>query len=390
MNPGDVYGDLREADLTRNIASKLIPHLKKQGYIVMAVPLDLPLLQRIDWINNTGYRESLNDICVEIHVNSGGKRGIETWYKGEGNNKSQSLAEKLATSVSTETGYHNNGAKSEYQHELGSLSFLNRTNPITVIIECLYLDNQEDIAILKDDSKLDSMALAVANGIKGYLNQGTQTPTAQTTPAPVPAPPAPIPNTYQPPATTQPPNLGHNTNPPKPAGTSFTPPPPPKFGSNITPSNSFGANKFGGGAPGGGGLMQDREKRKEVINKRYTQILGREPSQSDLNYFLNIGINEDDLIKRMIDSQEHVDLVKAKQELGKIKDELEKTKSELIKHRSDSKESEQMITNLNMLITEKNNQIRQMGGIMASSGMTTRPIYQTGGSYPTPTDATCH
>lgn len=169
MDPGDIYGDLREADITRKIATMVVPHLKNSGVIAMQVPFDLPILQRIEWINNTGYRESLNDICVEIHINSGGKRGIEGWYKGEGGNPSQKLAKTLVDNVTATTGYRNNGVKSEYDHELGSLSFINRTNTVTTIIECLYIDNEEDIRILRNDDKLEELAAAIAGAITKYF-----------------------------------------------------------------------------------------------------------------------------------------------------------------------------------------------------------------------------
>ena len=44
MDPGQIFGDLREADLTRKIAPKVIPHLQAAGVEVQGVPLDLSLI----------------------------------------------------------------------------------------------------------------------------------------------------------------------------------------------------------------------------------------------------------------------------------------------------------------------------------------------------------
>src|SRR5687768_3910001 len=93
MDPGMSSGDLREVDLTRKIANATIPYLRSNGLITLSVPPELDLARRIEWINATGYRETLNDIAVEIHINDGGKSGLEGWYKEEGNNKSQQLAQ---------------------------------------------------------------------------------------------------------------------------------------------------------------------------------------------------------------------------------------------------------------------------------------------------------
>jgi hypothetical protein len=397
MDPGDVYGDLREADLTRNIAQKVIPHLKQQGLIAMAVPLDLPLLQRIDWINNTGYRDSLNDICLEIHINSGGKRGLEAWFRGEGNNNSQKLAEQLLTSISSETGYPSLGAHSEYEHELGSLSFLNRTNPVTVILETLFIDNDEDSKILKNDQKLDELAKAIAKGVVGYFGQqvNTTTVTPLTTQPPVVAPtippvapaaapisqPVPVSRPVPPmPITAGAPAFAHQANPApvQPIANRY-PPAQGGFGQPgaFNPTNAFAPNNqampnaFGqpGAIPPAGGMMQDREQRKEMIRKRYIQILGREPGQNDTNYFLNIGVTEDQLIKRMIDSQEHVDLVKAKQELAKVKEEMDTLKDELVKYKSSSAESKQMVEHLQQLMQEKNQQLQKVIQAMTANGI---------------------
>lgn len=337
-DPGDVFGELKEADLTRKIAAKVATKLEDIGLEVTKVPLDLPLPERIEWINNTGAALANGDICLEIHINSGGKTGLEGWFRGEGKNESQEFINTVLESVSKDTGYPSLGAKSEHDHELGSLSFLNRTNPITAILETLFIDNEADIAILKSDPKLDDLAKAIAKGINKYLHSGK---TKKPAPMPSFTPPTPKPSM---PAPTFPSAGGFGTTP-----------------------SSFGG--LGGPAPTGGAFGADREQRKEMIKKRYIQILGREPNQNDTNYFLNAGTTEDQLIKRMIESQEHVDLVKSKQELAKAKEELEKVNSELIQYKSKANEKDLMVQNLQQAVDVKKKQLDQIVKKMQEQGI---------------------
>ena len=124
----------------------------------------------------------------------------------------------------------------------------------------------------------------------------------------------------------------------------------------------YGGNYGGYNQPSGAAFapMPSREERKELIKKNYVKILGREPNQNDLNYFLNIGIREDELIKKMVDSQEHVDLVKARQEVIKIKQQLTEQQTELQQLRALTKDQTRVINNLNASIQQKNSAIGQL------------------------------
>ncbi|MEO6729038.1 MAG: N-acetylmuramoyl-L-alanine amidase, partial [Candidatus Dojkabacteria bacterium] len=240
-SPGAINGDLREADLTRKILKKVIPHLEKTGVEFKAVPLDLPLLQRIDWINDTGYTEAQGDLFLEIHINDGGKRGIEGWFKGSAgpDNRSQKLATKVSEEVCKATGYQNQGSKSEFDHELGSLLILNQINPTGVAIEFLFIDEPNDIAILKDDAKLDDLAKLIADSMSDFAKNDKTKPAEQSatevTPSEPKAPLFPMPK--------MPSTLGG-------MGGSF---PAPK---------TMGASLGGGNK---GGALMDRDERKEMI-----------------------------------------------------------------------------------------------------------------------------
>jgi len=284
-NPGTVVGDLREVELARKISKAALPHLRQNGVITLSVPPELDLTQRIDWINKTGYNEQTNDIAVEVHINDGGKSGVEIWYEGEGGNNSQKLAETILAETTAESKLPSQGARSEYDHELGSLAFLHESNPLTCLIECGYIDNESDAKFLRDEKNLESLGRGIAKGILKYLNIEYREPvqsvpaqavmvTTPPAPAPASAPAAAIPAQMPRPMSTQAPAKSFNDD----FDDDF-------FGSNQGfsgfPGAAGGIGGFGGApkapATGGFNALPSRDERKEMIKKNYIKILGREP-----------------------------------------------------------------------------------------------------------------
>lgn len=342
-SPGAINGDLREADLTRSLLKKVIPNLEAQKVEFQAVPLDLPLLQRIEWINNTGYTEAQGDVFLEIHINDGGKRGIESWYKGSAaaDNNSQKFSEKVLEDVCKKTGYTSQGAKSEYDHELGSLLILNQINVIGTAVEFLYLDNQEDIALLKDEAKLEELAKAIAEALADFAKNFKPSTN-----------PAPVAQATQPKAPLFPvkaPVFGGNAAPPMPsfggaAKSPFPTPPMPMPGAPAGKSNN----------------LMDREERKEMIKKVYKKVLGKEPSQSDLNYNLNVAASEDDLTKKLLESKDHEELIKEAAEAKELRTKATKAESDLASIQGRASDLEAMSQSLNQLLDHKNQYITQL------------------------------
>ena len=349
-DPGSKANDLVEYELSRKISRAVLPYLRQHGIITLSVPADLDLLKRIDWINKTGYDETNNDIAIEVHINEGGKSGIESWFEGEGESNSKKLSDILVKNVTKESGLPEQGSKSEYEHEIGSIAFLHDVNSITTLIECGYIDNNDDAKFLKDDKNIDKIAKGIAKGVLEYFGvpfrefaQGA----GNVVPAPSTPPPSAPMNQFQ-----QPPR------PPMPAANYQMP-------SYNTGGMSGFDSDFGPSQPAGG--FMSRDDRKKMVNEMYTKILGREPTQNDLNYFLNIGISEPDLLKKMVDSQEHADLVMSRQEVIKAKEELAEHNTELLQLRASTEDQKVIIRNLHALIAQKNQaiaHIQQQLGMM--------------------------
>lgn len=391
MDPGAIFGDLREADLTRKIAPLVMEALGQTGLEVKPVPLDLPLPDRIQWINDTGYSAQNGDILVEVHVNDadGSKRGLEIWYEGDGNNESEKLGVCIADAVVTKHGFNNQGVRSEQDHDLGSLRFLNATLPHAVIVELLYIDNAEDIAILKDENQLRDIAKSVATGIAAYA--GKNLTGANLTEAEKPKLDELVSKYSTKPSGKKKPLFGGfgmnpfgsnfdldddldtdmDANPfiaPTSQVTSVSPLSTsasiPSVPVNTTTATTNTVAPAAAPAATGSGLgastFMDREKRKEMIEKTYEKVLGKKPEERDLNTYLNKGISETELTQKLIDSEEHALLIKAKNELDAIKQEQDGVQSKLTRLQTTLRDMQEMIAQLNRLLVHKNQALQNM------------------------------
>lgn len=349
-NPGAVFQDLREADLTRKLLTFCLPLLDAKKIEYKAVPLDLPLWQRIEWINNTGFSEAQGDIFVELHINDGGKRGVEGWFKGNAdvNNRSQKLTETLVNHICKVTGYQNQGSKSEYEHELTSLLVLNATNPTGTCIESLYLDNPEDIAIIKDESKFRKLAESIVDGIEEFLKiDKTNTSNQDNTGVVDNTQGGDInKNVAVQPSSNSPINFSTvNTQPATPSPLPFSTPFP-----SPTPSSTSQSS----------GMLMDREKRKEMIKEVYKKIFDKDISQSDLNLYLNQGVSEEELMKKLIESKEFKDLVKDGKDSKELRNSIQKLEGEVALLRSTVSDTKALQDSQNALLQQKNILIQKL------------------------------
>lgn len=335
VSPGAIYKDLREFDLTRKLLELVSKHLEKNKVDFKAVPADLQLLQRIDWINDTGYTEDQGDVFLEIHINDGGKRGIESWYSDEEaeDNNSQKFAEFIVDKVSEKTKYENQGAKSEFDHELGSLLILNQTNPISIAVEFLYIDNEEDYKILKDESKLEDLAKNISESLKEYLISADKHQVKKKPKAGIKKDPFDFGN------------FGKGLN----------------FGGNN--NNSSDSN-----------LTMDREQRKAMIEDTYKEF-GLEVKQSDLNYYLNTGVSKNQLLEKIIKSKDFKEMTEDAKEYKEKKEELEKQEAEVIKLKSQVRDLVNMHKKLNELLAHKNHQLKLMQDELVKRGIIKKGEY---------------
>jgi hypothetical protein len=322
-NPGKTLNNKREVDITRDIVKNIVPHLRSSGVLTLSTPKELETDEKIEWINRTGYSAEHNDIAIDVHLNQGdgSKSGSIGWYSKKDGDKSKKLVDEILASISSDTKLSSQGSFKEDQHPNKKIDFLSKTKPISIIVGAAFLDNKNDIDFILNDKNLEELGTSIAKGILKYLN------------------------------------VDFKESKIKPSQNSFS-----SIQSNQSPSfpPSFPSPSTSGGNSGSGSYLASREERKEMIKKYYTKILGREPNQSDLNYFLNTGINEEQLMKKMIDSQEHADLVKSRQEILTTKAQFHSMQAELLMLRATNDDKAELINNLNSLIAQKNIALTQM------------------------------
>lgn len=366
QDPGAIQGELREVDLTKKIANLVASKLRNQGIVTLSVPPELDLNSKIDWINKTGYQQQLEDICVEFHINEGGKSGIEGWFNS-GNEDSKRLTEQIVTQTCKKTSLQNQGVKDESQHQLKTLAFLSKTNPTASLIECLYIDNPEDQKFLQDETKLNLLAEGIVDGILEFFEvdrnaqaqniQNQQLPGSNTTQAGISGQTQ---STFRKPPPYKPPTTTKSSQPIKQPSSNIQ----PKLGSSLSrpSSTSRAKTNLGGLSPTSPPPQKQmtREERKKMIQEKYELILGRKVNDKDLNYFVNLGLNEDQMIKRLVESQEHADMVKNSQEHKKIKPEYEKLKKEVQELRTGVKDKEALVEKQNELIERKTQTIQNL------------------------------
>jgi len=383
--PGSIYNGYREFDIARKILEKTIPYLEKSGIEFNVVPIDLELVSRIDWINKTGYSEKNNDIFVEIHINDGGKRGIEGWFRGNSTetNTSQRLAEFLVNSMCTKLKFENQGVCSEYDQPQGGLLILNQTNTISVLLEILYIDNEEDLKILTDDVQLDLIGKNLSLSIEEYIADVKKNPNTKNRIIPrktkdqyydkyyedfLPD----FDDEYQE-------NIQGEYINTKTDDISISP--TQKTNTNIGNSttnqtiNDNYKNTNNQTTQQHSNKLLTREERKVLIEKIYKTVLGREPTQKEYDDNLRISIEEFDLIKKLIESEEHNNILNESQEYKKITEEIKILKEEKLRIEKELKESQKMITALEKVNALKNKALRKLQKAFVESNIIKKGSY---------------
>lgn len=396
---GAVQGDLEEYKLTRKIAGYVVDELKKQDIVVLSVPDELDLRSRIEWINNTGYSAAENDVAVEIHINDGGLSGIEGWYKDRGENDSFRLTKSIVDEICANGNYKYQGVKSEYDHELKQLAFVHFTKTNSALVEVLYIDNPEDQKVLRDDAKLQEIAKSITNGIKKswetrIVKEETIVKEEEKVSAQEPNETNEV---QEPPAPDQMPfdqtmqddfddlydeeddlNLGAIT-----AGATVGAAAVNQFGNQqqpvttqpqirptpyTQPSPPTAMPGVQSGTVGGPVPFEERERRRKFIEDLYFKALGRGPSFQDSTYFINNWEGEVNLTLKMLDSQDHADILQKAIDFNKLSEEMKEKENLISRYKIEIRDKDGIIENLNRLVIEKNSHIEKLKSEIPHNG----------------------
>lgn len=121
---------------------------------------DVPLKTRTDKANNFKA-----DFTLSIHANGFGAGGfneacgIETFIYTTASQKSLEVASAIQNQMIRETGRKNRGVKR------GNLHMVRETNGPAALVECGFMTNKEEAALLKTDAYRKKCATAIVNGL---------------------------------------------------------------------------------------------------------------------------------------------------------------------------------------------------------------------------------
>jgi N-acetylmuramoyl-L-alanine amidase len=156
---------MHENEFNRAVVNKVKTHLERCGInVLLTAPTDedTPLKARTDLANKMNA-----DILVSVHANAatgswGNAKGIETYYY-PGSASGKALATALHNQLIKNTKQVNRGIKE------GNLHMLRETKMPAALVECGFMDNLEEAALLLSDEFRNECALEIAMGICDYL-----------------------------------------------------------------------------------------------------------------------------------------------------------------------------------------------------------------------------
>ena len=101
------------------------------------------------------------DLALDIHNNAGGGDGAEAFHH-YGGGKGKTLADNVLSEI-VKIGQNSRGAKTK-KNIWGKdyYAFIRNTNAPAIILECAFLDNKKDVAIVDTVAEQKAMGAAIA------------------------------------------------------------------------------------------------------------------------------------------------------------------------------------------------------------------------------------
>ena len=159
---GAVGNGLKEKDLNLAISLSCRSELERHGVtVLMSRETDTSegLENRIKECN--AFKP---DLALDIHNNAGGGDGAEAFYH-HGGGTGKTLAVNVLDEI-VKIGQNSRGAKTK-KNSSGKdyYGFIRSTSAPAIIVECAFIDNAKDIAIIDTAAEQKTMGIAIAKGI---------------------------------------------------------------------------------------------------------------------------------------------------------------------------------------------------------------------------------
>lgn len=173
-------GLLDETTEDRKVTARVISALRVAGHTVYDCTDDSGRTQGQNLANIVAKCNAHPvDLNISNHLNAGGGTGVEVWCYDE---KTKDIAAAICQNVSAALGIPNRGVK--YSK---SLYVLRKTSGRAILVECCFVDSQNDASHWNADKCGDAIASAIA----GKTVTGTTSSGSAPAPAPTPAPSGP-------------------------------------------------------------------------------------------------------------------------------------------------------------------------------------------------------
>ena len=173
-------GLLDETTEDRKVTARVISALRAAGHTVYDCTDDSGRTQGQNLANIVAKCNAHPvDLNISNHLNAGGGTGVEVWCYNE---KTKDIAAAICQNVSAALGIPNRGVK--YSK---SLYVLRKTAGSAILVECCFVDNQNDASHWNADKCGDAIASAIA----GKTVAGTTSAGSAPAPTPTPAPSGP-------------------------------------------------------------------------------------------------------------------------------------------------------------------------------------------------------
>jgi N-acetylmuramoyl-L-alanine amidase len=170
-------GLLDETAEDRKVTARVISALRAAGHTVYDCTDDSGRTQGQNLANIVAKCNAHQvDLNISNHLNAGGGTGVEVWCYNE---KTKDIAASICASVSSALGIPNRGVK--YSK---NLYVLRKTAGSAILVECCFVDNQNDASHWNADKCGDAIASAIAGKTVAGTTSAGSAPAAAPTPAP--------------------------------------------------------------------------------------------------------------------------------------------------------------------------------------------------------------
>ncbi len=101
-------------------------------------------------------------------------------------------------------------------------------------------------------------------------------------------------------------------------------------------------------------MRKPSTKKSPLVKRLYKLVLGREPSSREMAYYKYSSAEKEDIVKKLLESDEHKDILEKAEKYPELKEKNTKLKSTVLKLKSRAKDRANEYTELKRLLEEKN------------------------------------